>query len=200
VGRSHRRGAGWTRTWAAALVLWLSGVPAVPAQDQAYPDFVEEVYLTPEEALKLAFPDAERLEKDVVKLGPAQKTRVEQRLGWRLEQSSYTVHRGFADGRPAGYAVIIEEIGKYKPITFLVKATPDFQVDRVDVLVYREPRGGEVRKRRFLHQFRGKTAQSPLRINRDIINITGATLSVRAMSAGVKRVLAVLEEAYKEKK
>jgi hypothetical protein len=183
---------------AAGLALALSAGPSARAED--YPDFVEEVYLTAEEALKLAFPGSDRREEERVKLTPEQKGRVERRLGWRLERDTYTIHKGFSGGKLDGYAVITEEIGKYKPITFMVKAGPDFRVERVDVLVYREPRGGEVRKARFLRQFRGKSAGSPLRINRDVLNITGATLSVRAMSAGVKRALCVLEEAYGPKK
>lgn len=168
--------------------------PARAAEE--YPDFVEEVYLTPDQALTKVFPRADRLEKETVRLTPAQKQRVERRLGWRLETEEYAIHRGFSGSRLDGYALVTEEVGKYKPITFIVKAAPDFHAEAVEVLVYREPRGGEVRKPRFLRQFKGKTGRSPLRINRDIINITGATLSVRAMSAGVKRALLVMEEVY----
>ena len=48
----------------------------------------------------------------------------------------------------------------------------------------------EVSRRRFLNQYRGKGPDSPLRINRDILNITGATVSSRAVTLGVKKVLA----------
>ncbi len=190
-----------SRTTKACVVFGLLslvlGPVSLPARGgEEYPDFVEEVYLTPEQALAKVFPRADRLEKETVRLTPAQKQRVERRLGWRLEAEEYTVHRGFSGGRLDGYALVTEEVGKYKPITFIVKAAPDFRAEAVEVLVYREPRGGEVRKARFLRQFKGKTGRSPLRINRDVINVTGATLSVRAMAAGVKRALLVLEEVY----
>jgi FAD:protein FMN transferase len=184
----------WRRT-AVVLCLGLFPISHSPLAEE-YPDFIEEVYLSPEQALELAFPGADSVEKEEVRLSPAQKERVERRLGWRLADGALTVRKSFAGGRLLGYSVVAEEIGKYKPITFMVSAAPDFRADRVDVLVYREPRGAEVRKARFLRQFKGKSGRSPLRINRDIINITGATLSVRAMSAGVKRVLCVLEEVY----
>lgn len=158
--------------------------------EEGRPDFVDQVYLTPAQALEKSFP-GETVGTEAVRLTPAQKARVEGRLGWRLERDDYEVHRA-----PSGTAVIVEEIGKHKPITFLVKVTPAGAVERVEVLVYREPRGGEVRKPRFLRQLKGKTAGSPLRINRDVVNVTGATLSVRAMAAGVKRVLCILEEVY----
>jgi hypothetical protein len=65
-------------------------------------------------------------------------------------------------------------------------------VRNVEILVYRESRGGEVRRTRFLRQYRGKTGDDPIRTNRDILNIAGATLSVTALNHGVKRVLATL--------
>jgi Na+-translocating ferredoxin:NAD+ oxidoreductase RnfG subunit len=167
-----------------------------PLAAEEYPDFVEEVYLTPEEALKKVFPAADRVEREDLRLSREQRERVERRLGWRLADEPCVVYKGFTREKPDGFAVIAEEVGKYKPITFIVQASPDFKVERVEVLVYREARGAEVRKARFLRQFKGKSASSPLRINRDVINVTGATLSVRAMSAGVKRALCVLEEAY----
>ncbi|MCB9773359.1 MAG: FMN-binding protein [Nitrospiraceae bacterium] len=43
---------------------------------------------------------------------------------------------------------------------------------------------------------KGKNAEDPIRINRDIINISGATMSVRSMSAGVKRALVLAHELY----
>lgn len=47
-----------------------------------------------------------------------------------------------------------------------------------------------------MHQFIGKSTHSPIRINRDIINITGATMSVVMMCTGVKKVLTVVDEFY----
>jgi hypothetical protein len=35
-----------------------------------------------------------------------------------------------------------------------------------------------------------------IRINKDIINISGATMSVRSMTAGIKRVLVLVDEFY----
>jgi Na+-translocating ferredoxin:NAD+ oxidoreductase RnfG subunit len=99
-------------------------------------------------------------------------------------------------GALRGYAVVTEEIGKYRPITFMVGATPDLAVRDVEVLAYRESRGGEVKRKRFLSQYRGKRAADPIDVNRDIVNISGATISVRSLNAGVKRVLAELTLLY----
>ena len=48
-------------------------------------------------------------------------------------------------------------------------------------------------RRRFLNQYRGKGPQSALRINKDILNITGATVSSRAVTIGVRKAIAAFQ-------
>jgi hypothetical protein len=92
-----------------------------------------------------------------------------------------------------GSVVIVEEIGKHRPITFAVAVTPGGAVRDLAVLAYREPYGGEVRDRRFLRQYAGKTLADPLIPYRDIQNIAGATLSVEATGRAARKALAVLK-------
>lgn len=103
------------------------------------------------------------------------------------------------DGKVAGYAVISEEVGKFYPITFIVGVDTQFQIVGVRVLVYRESHGLDVKRGRFLRQYRGKQLSDPIAINRDIINISGATISVGALNRGVRKVLYILR-AYSEVK
>jgi Na+-transporting NADH:ubiquinone oxidoreductase subunit NqrC len=56
---------------------------------------------------------------------------------------------------------------------------------------YRESRGGEVRDPRWRAQFSGKSSGSALRLDSDIQNISGATLSCRHITEGIKRLLAI---------
>ncbi len=62
----------------------------------------------------------------------------------------------------------------------------------MDILVYREPYGGEVAYEPWRRQFRGKTAADSLRVGREIRSISGATISVHAVTLGVRRLLADL--------
>jgi H+/Na+-translocating ferredoxin:NAD+ oxidoreductase subunit G len=94
--------------------------------------------------------------------------------------------------RDAGLVVIDNVKGKDQMITYLVAVTADLEVKDLEILAYREPYGGEVRNRSWREQFVGKSAMDQLRPGRDIINITGATISVRAVTAGVRKILATL--------
>lgn len=83
--------------------------------------------------------------------------------------------------RGARTAWILEEIGKERPITagFVVQQG---RIESVRVLEYRESRGWEVRYPFFLAQFDGAALLGDERLDRTIDSISGATLSVRAMT------------------
>ncbi len=91
-----------------------------------------------------------------------------------------------------GFAVVGNVLGKDQPITFLVAIDPTDRLKDVDILVYREPYGGEVAYEPWRRQFRGKSARDSLRVGKEIRSISGATISVHAVTLGVRRVLAQL--------
>jgi Na+-translocating ferredoxin:NAD+ oxidoreductase RnfG subunit len=158
-----------------------------------------DVYLTEEEALKILFPKTQKIQAEELRLTPDQKLRIQDRIGWKFPEESFRAFKAETDGTVDGYAVIQETIGKHRPITYIVGITPQGKVFDVEIMVYRESKGSEVRRKRFNAQYEGKTAQDPISINKDIINITGATMSVRSVSAGVKRALVLVEEFYLHK-
>ncbi len=82
------------------------------------------------------------------------------------------------------YAVGIDSAGKLRP---------------VEILEYRESHGGEIRNKRWLQQFEGRTDLDQLRFRTDIKNIAGATLSSEHVTQGVRRILALWENLVKPK-
>ena len=181
-----------------ALLMAFVIAPSVIAQGPDGPEAIT-VYLTNEQALDKAFPKADTLWNEAWTPTQQERRQIERRLGWRLEEESFIIYHASKNGQHQGYAIITNQIGLYKPITFLVKVKPDLKVGGVWIMVYRESRGGQVKRQRFLTQYKNKKSTSHIRLNRDIVGISGATLSVRALNAGVKRVLTVLDIAYSQK-
>ena len=155
-----------------------------------------EVYLTEDEALKLMFPKSERIRKDFIRLTSEKKAQIEERIGWKFPEELFEVYIGETGAQIDGYALVQNTIGKHKHMTYMVGVDNTGACTNVELLVYREAKGSEVRTKRFNVQYEGKTASDPIRINKDIINISGATMSVRSISAGVKRVLVLVDEFY----
>ena len=155
-----------------------------------------EVFLSEEEAVKLMFPKSEHIKKDLLRVSADKKMVIEERIGWKFPEDAFEVYIGETGTQVDGYALVQNTIGKHKPMTYMVGVDARGRVANVELLVFREARGSEVRTKRFNVQFEGKTASDPVRINKDIINISGATMSVRSISAGVKRVLVLVDEFY----
>jgi FMN-binding domain len=155
-----------------------------------------EVFMTEDEGVKIMFPKSERVRKDVITLNSEKKNQIEERIGWKFPEESFVVYIGETGTRIDGYAMVQNTIGKHKPMTYMVGVDGQGSVSDIELLVFREARGSEVRQKRFNSQYEGKTVLDPVRINKDIINISGATMSVRSMSAGIKRALVLVDEFY----
>ena len=155
-----------------------------------------EVFMSEDEGVKTMFPKSERVRKDLIKLNAEKKTQIEDRIGWKFPEEEFEVYIGETGTRVDGYAMVQNTIGKHKPMTYMVGVDGQGSVSDIELLVFRESRGSEIRQKRFNSQYEGKTVLDPVRINKDIINISGATMSVRSMSAGIKRVLVLVDEFY----
>ena len=96
-----------------------------------------------------------------------------------------------------GWFILDEVVGKHEFITYAVGLNANGSVKQIEVMDYRETYGGEIRNENWRAQFVGATNQSPLKLDKDIKNISGATLSCRHVTDGVKRLLAFYEIALK---
>ncbi len=91
------------------------------------------------------------------------------------------------------YSVETQVVSRSGPFTILVMVAPDLCVLRAEVLEYRAERGRQVRSPKFTEQFTGKCSTDPIELNKDIHAITGATISSRVMTEGVKRAVLIVK-------
>ena len=154
----------------------------------------EGVFLGEDEAPAAVFPDAKRFQRTDVEATPELRDRMRAHLDGvtpSLWEDGYVVFQAFDGERLLGAAYLVEEIGKHRPISFVVGLRPDGTVEDVAVMAYREAYGGEIRSSRFLAQYRGKRPADRLRTYREVVNVAGATLSVDAASRAVKKAQAL---------
>jgi Na+-translocating ferredoxin:NAD+ oxidoreductase RnfG subunit len=154
-------------------------------------------YLSIEQAQKLAFPDATRFVEAHVIFTPADVASIERRSGQKVRARGQQVWRALVDDRIVGFFIVDYVIGKHLVIDYAVALDPGGRVRHVEILEYRESYGGEISNRSWLAQFVGKTSRDPLELDQDIRSISGATLTSRHVTEGVKRVLAVYETCLK---
>jgi hypothetical protein len=176
----------WGARCAGAALLFAAAwlVAAAPA--------TAKVFFSREEALDLAFPDADRIEDDTYILEDEQVARVQSIAHSELESRLVRIYRGFQGDRLLGYAFIDVHNVRTLPEAFLVVLTPEGSVQGLRVLAFHEPLE-YMPNSRWYEQFEQKSLSEPLRLGGDVHGIVGATLSARATTLGVRRALALYE-------
>lgn len=172
---------------------WIKWI-AVPAAMVPHAVYAVQ-YLTVEQAQRALFPAAAHFNAADVRLTPEQTKAIEQMSGVRVREPHQRIWRAEANNKPLGWLIVDEVYGKHEFITYAVAIDTIGAVQGIEILDYRETYGGEVRNAQWRQQFVGKTANDPLRLDGDIKNISGATLSSRHIADGVRRLLALYKVA-----
>lgn len=167
---------------ATFIFLWSLGSPCVEAK----------VFYGKQEALRVAFPEADAVEKKTFFLTDEQVKAVERLARSHLDSRLATFYIGKKGGRIVGYAMIDIHTVRTLPEALMVVLSSTGEVVSTLVLAFYEP--PEYRPSdRWLDQFDGKTLTPDLWMGRDIAAITGATLTVNAATLAVRRILALLQ-------
>jgi len=146
--------------------------------------------VTPAESLRKMFGDSVAVAAKTLILTPAERKEISDaaKSDWRSDTIACFSCR--AHDTLVGWGFLDNVRGKMNLITYLVGITPAGTVEDLDVLAYRESYGGEISYRSFRNQFRGKGPGDKIYPGRGIRNISGATISVHAVTDGVRRIVA----------
>lgn len=170
-----------TRDWAAFLL---------PVAVLATPALATD-YLSIAQAQTLLFPAAKGFAEQPLKFNGEQRERIKAAAGVRQRWEEQKVWRAERDGALQGWFVVDEVIGKHEFITYAAAISPEGKVLGVEILSYRETHGGQIREAAWRKHLAGKTLADPFKLDEDVPNISGATLSCRNVLDGVKRLLVV---------
>ena len=134
----------------------------------------DDVYQTPEDFVAESFAKAHSAK--TLNMTPELLKKAKKIMG-----SHYTLGdlKYWTDGQKTVW--ILEDIGKYKPITTGYAVSGDGTIERVKVLIYRESHGWEVKHKFFTRQFKGAALKREKKLDKRIDGIAGATLSVNAL-------------------
>lgn len=177
-----RKGSEMSRLRASAAFVALAAVTlAGPAWAR--------VFLTTDEALKLAFPGC-ALERRTVYLTKEQLARATKLAGQPISQGLVNPYVATCGGKPGGTAYFDVHRVRTLPETIMIVVAPDGSVRRIEVLAFNEPED-YLPKAAWYGQFVGQKLDDQLSLKKAIRPIAGATLTARATTEAVRRVLAV---------
>ena len=161
------------------------------------PEGDAEVFLTKEEALALAFPEC-TVERTTWVLTEAQQEVADELAGFEVEKKpffAYVARSKGEKGALVGTAWFDVHQVRTKKETVMVVVTPGQRVKRIELLAFAEP-AEYIPRPKWYAQFVGKELDDELRLQRGIKGVTGATLTARATTQAVRRVLAVHAAVY----
>ncbi|TVM03701.1 MAG: hypothetical protein CV087_03880 [Candidatus Brocadia sp. WS118] len=181
------------------LLLSLSSGQSLMEEGEPPENYQLQVFLEEEEALAKIFTGCDQVESETLALTPEGREHFKELLKRPDIEATFEVFIGKKGTVIDRYAIIAEEMGCFHPITWILSTNTDGKILDIAVMIYRESRGQEVSRKRFLKQFEGKNLKDPLSTNKDIIRITGATTSVQAVCRGVKKMLVFIHEFYLNK-
>ncbi len=98
-----------------------------------------------------------------------------------------------------GYAFVDKAPSKTDEFDYLILLDKNLIVAKTKVLIYREDYGGEIGSRRWLKQFIGKSLKDKLKYEKDIMAISGATISASSMTIAINNFLQNLEILHQNK-
>jgi Na+-translocating ferredoxin:NAD+ oxidoreductase RnfG subunit len=151
-----------------------------------------KVFYSQNEALELAFPDAEKVASNTFVLDDDQVERIESLAKCELDSKLVKIYTGMREGEVLGYALIDVHNVRTLPEAFMIVLSPAGEVRSLRVLAFHEPLEYKPTDR-WYGQFDNRSIGAPLRVGRDIHGVVGATLSAHATTRGVRRALAYYE-------
>lgn len=159
---------------------------------EAYAD----VFYMIDEALKVLLPDAQDIKEEVRALTDEQKKTIQEKAKVEFDPEFDKEFHFYIS--KTGAAVLDTVHGKWGPIKFMLAFDAAGNIKDLAVLELKERRGRPVKERRFLDQFVGKSIADPIKLNKDIRGIAGATISSRQMTNGIKKLVYIYEELYRK--
>jgi Na+-translocating ferredoxin:NAD+ oxidoreductase RnfG subunit len=148
-----------------------------------------KVYKTQKQVLAEVFPGG--FQRQTVFLNEDQVRAIEKRARAKVESKIITYYVGRSDDQtPAGTIFFDTHTVRSMPETILVWLQPDSRIRSVEILAFYEPEDYKVRSG-WLKRLDGKGGEAELVVGRDLDQVTGATLTVRALAQATRRILAI---------
>jgi Na+-translocating ferredoxin:NAD+ oxidoreductase RnfG subunit len=156
-----------------------------------------KVFVTVDEALRLAFPGSE-VTRRTAYLTPEQVQKAKDLSGVEIPSALVAYHEARRNGQLVGTAYFDTHRVRTLPETLLIVVDPQGRVTRLEVISFREPEEYMPRDAWYA-QFQGRRLDRDLALKSGIHPVSGATLTARATTSAVRRVLALHQILSEEK-
>ncbi len=142
-----------------------------------------EQFLTPQQAKAILFGQTKATKMDIT-LSPEEAKQIKKLSNVRVRENKLNAYKT-AEGE---WLIFDQVIGKHENIDVAFALTSSGKVKGIEILVYRETYGHEIRNLNWRKQFFGRGSESHLTLDKEIKNISGATLSCSHITDAINRI------------
>jgi len=148
-----------------------------------------KVFITLDEALKLAFPTC-TIKRHTIYLSKDQMEQARKLAGVEIPSALVYPYVAMKDGEMMGIAYFDAHIVRTLPETIMITVDLEDRIQRIEVLDFNEP-SDYVPGTAWYQQFTGQRLDNDLAVKRNIHSIAGATLTARHTTDAVRRMMAL---------
>jgi hypothetical protein len=145
--------------------------------------------VTREEALKMAFPNAE-INQSMIFLTDDEKKQASELAHAPVESGLVARYDAFQNEKPVGRAYLDTHIVRTKKESLLIILNEDGKIRRIEMIAFQEP-PEYVPPDKWYQQFEGKHLDEDLVLQKKIHPVTGATLTAKSSTEAARRILAI---------
>jgi len=138
-----------------------------------------KVLISPVNAMKENYAQYTSIQKKVLTLSPEQMHLVQQNAKVKLHAKKYTVYIAQKNKKILGYGILINKKVRSKNSVILYFIEHN-ELKDIEIIAFNEPQE-YLPSKEWQKQFQNKKTTTNLQLSKNIPNITGATLSARAV-------------------
>jgi len=127
-------------------------------------------------------------------LPPNTKRKIENSVKQKFFKDWLYVYNISIKDSAIAFGFLDNVIGKSMPITFFVLLDIEGNITSTNIIKYREPYGGAVSNDNWNEQFTGKNSGSDFTVGKSVNGISGATISVKSVTKGIRKIALLYEE------
>ncbi len=151
----------------------------------------------PEKVLAEIYPGAKIEIKNII-ISDSQRARVKELSGVKFEDRLVTFYLVKYNSHIKAYAYVDVHIVRTHPEVILYVLNEKGEIDIIKILSFKEP-PEYMADENWLNYLKGKTLEKDLlRLRRDVPNITGATLTAKAITDNARKVIALWKIIFGE--
>ena len=153
--------------------------------------------ITPHEAIVQTYGKNVTIAKKNLQLDKQTLQAVSKQAKTKLKTSKFHAYAISIGKKTVAHALLITQTVRTKSASVLYMIDINGKIRAVEIVAFKEP-SEFIPSDTWLMQFKQKSAADPLRLERDIPNISGATMSTRIITDGSRVALALFHTVLKK--